>query len=74
MKSFDSDAEVCEWMRKIGVSACSVPLPDPHLIWRRAEILRRVVAERAAMRPVRWMELFAAATCVTASLLLWVTR
>lgn len=74
MRHFDSDAEIREWLREICVLDSPVTMPDPNVIWKRAEILRRSLAEQAALRPVQWMELFAAVACAAGALIVLTTR
>jgi predicted anti-sigma-YlaC factor YlaD len=56
-------AEAISWMRRLADSPeLSHPVPDPGVIWWKAQLLRRWQAERAASAPIermRWVELVA---------------
>jgi len=46
------------------------PLPNPGLIWFRAELQRRLAAEERAVRPVRIVERLACAACLLAAVVI----
>jgi predicted anti-sigma-YlaC factor YlaD len=64
---------VC-WMRKMAdTNAESRPLPDPDVIWWKAQLLRRWEAERRAVAPIERMhkaELYAGLACL-AGFVIW---
>ena len=73
-ESCRQDAEVAAWMIAFAeLPAEPARLPDPGLLWWKAQLLRRWQAERAASAPIermRWVEL-AAGFASLAAFLVW---
>jgi len=67
-------ADAISWMRRLAAAPePSHPLPDPGVIWWKAQLLRRWQAERAASAPIErmhWVEL-AAGFASLAVFLVW---
>jgi hypothetical protein len=61
-------ADAICWMRKLAAApGPSHPLPDPGVIWWKAQLLRRWQAERVASAPIErmhWVELVAGFACL----------
>ena len=70
-------ADAICWMRKLAAAPePSHPLPDPGVIWWKAQLLRRWQAERVASAPIErmhWVELVAGCACLVV-FLVWQWR
>lgn len=63
---------VGEFLRKdVGVSVHEVPLPDPNLIWQKAQRRATQEAVRRALRPIRFMKIIAFIAFVCSPWLRW---
>jgi hypothetical protein len=78
--SFESDEEVrvvSAWMQELGqLPANEAPLPDPALLWWKAELLRRWDTERRVAEPIERGEPVQVAIGLIGAvvLLLWLWR
>jgi hypothetical protein len=58
----DSNDPVAAWMRQLSIDPperSHRPLPDPDLVWMKAQLLDRQAAKERALRLVRWFETMA---------------
>jgi hypothetical protein len=64
------DLELKAWMLELAAGADpGGPLPDPHLIWWKAQLRERLAAGAKATRPIRVMEAIALGTGVATAVL-----
>ena len=61
-------------LRSMGEADADRPLPSADVIWFRAELQRRLVAEERAIRPVRIVEQLACAACLLGAVVLIAVR
>jgi len=55
----DANDPMAAWMRQLAIDPLEHshrPLPDPDLLWMRAQLLNRQVAAERSLRVVRWFE------------------
>jgi hypothetical protein len=64
--SHDPESEandpMATWMRKLAndpMERSHRPLPDPDLLWMKAQLLNRQAAAERSMRPIRWVSTIA---------------
>lgn len=64
------DLELRAWMLELAADADpNGPLPDPHLIWWKAQLRQRLAAGARATRPIRAMEAIACGIGAAAAVL-----